>query len=77
MTGVVSFVVCTLTVGSAGAVVSITSSLVVTSLAGLPAASVTVAVTLYLPSGISLPEGICKVQLPPLTVSGELATPLV
>ena len=43
--GVVSFVVLASTVGAAGAVVSMTSSLVVLSAVALPAASVTVAVT--------------------------------
>ena len=71
ITGVVSLVVWLLTVGTPGALVSMTSSVLVTSLVWLPAASRTVAVTLYLPSGISLPAGICKIQVLPLTVRGE------
>ena len=46
MVGLVVFVVRLLTVGAVGAVVSITSSLLVVSLVLFPAASVTVAVTL-------------------------------
>ena len=45
MTGVVSLVVCDTTVGTLGAVVSITSSPVVASTRVLPAASVTLAST--------------------------------
>jgi len=57
-----------ITVGIAGATVSMTSSLVVKSVDELPAVSVTVAVTGYVPSGRAEPAGICKVQAVPVSV---------
>ena len=61
--GVLSFVTKASTVGTGGAIVSMVSSSVVASVDVLPAASVEVAITSYVPSGSAFASGIVKVQV--------------
>ena len=63
ITGVGSFVVCDVTTGTAGAVVSMINSPFVLSIVALPAPSVTVAATLYLPSTSTSTDGTVSVQV--------------
>ena len=67
--GVELLVVCAMTVGTTGAMVSTINSLIVESVLVLPARSVIIAVTSYVSSASALAEGIVKVQVPsPLSI---------